>query len=69
MFEANASAIRKGAASTPSRSQTKNVTGAISRTVVTLSSAAEATAVTTTKITITRKGRPCTRFDAQIARY
>ena len=50
MLEASASAIRYGAAGTPSQSQTKKVTGAISSTVVTLSSAADAAAVTNTRI-------------------
>ena len=69
MLEAMASAIRNGTTGTPSRSQTRNVTGAISSTVVTLSSAAEATAVTTTRMTMTRNGRPLARLAAQIARY
>jgi hypothetical protein len=46
--DANTSAIRKGAARSPRRSQTSRVTGAMSRTVVTLSSSAEAMAVITT---------------------
>ena len=50
MLEASASAIRNGTGGTPSRSQTSSVTGAISSTVVTLSSSAEATAVITTSI-------------------
>ena len=41
----------------------------MSSTVVTLSSAADATAVTSTRITITRNGRPLARFAAQIATY
>ena len=45
MFEAIASAIRNGTGGMPSRSQTSSVTGAISSTVVTLSSSADATAV------------------------
>ncbi len=69
MFDASASAIRNGITGTPSRWQTTNVTGATSSTVVTLSSSAEATAVTSTRITITRNGRPLARFAAQIARY
>lgn len=45
MFEASASAIRNGTGRTPIRSQTSKVTGATSRTMVTLSSPADATAV------------------------
>jgi hypothetical protein len=69
MLEAITSAIRNGATGTPSRSHTRNVTGAISSTVVTLSSAADATAVTNTSRTITRNGRPRARLAAQIAMY
>ena len=69
MLEAIASAIRNGATGTASRSHTKNVTGAISSTVVTLSSTADAAAVTTTRIVITRNGRPRARLAAQIATY
>ena len=69
MLEASASAIRNGATGTPSRSQTRNVTGATSSTVVTLSSTADATAVTRTRMTMTRNGRPAARLTAQIARY
>src|SRR5688572_21963129 len=58
MLEAIASAIRNGTTGTPRRSHTRNVTGATSSTVVTLSSAAEATAVTRTRITMTRNGLP-----------
>ena len=46
MLEANTSAIRNGTGLIASRSHTSSVTGAISNTVVTLSSSAEATAVT-----------------------
>ncbi len=56
MLDAIASAIRKGTGGTPSRSQTSKVTGAISSTVVTLSSAAEATAVIRTSRTMTANG-------------
>jgi hypothetical protein len=45
------------------------VTGATSRTVVTLSSSAEAPAVMRTSSTITRKGRPRARFVAHTATY
>ena len=69
MLEASASAMRNGATGTASRSHTRNVTGAISSTVVTLSSTAEAAAVTSTRITITRNGRPRARLAAQIATY
>ena len=54
MFEASTSAIRNGTGRSPSRSQTRNVTGAISSTVVTLSSTADAVAVSTQSITISR---------------
>ena len=67
MFEAIASASRNGTGEVPSRSQTSSVTGATSSTVVTLSSRAEATAVSTTSMTMTRKGRPRARFADQIA--
>ena len=69
MLDARTSAIRNGTGGTPSRSQTSNVTGATSSTVVTLSSAAEATAVTTTRMTMTGNGRPRAFLAAQIARY
>ena len=69
MLDAIASARRKGIGGAPSRSQTSSVTGAMSSTVVTLSSRAEATAVITISITITAKGRPRARLADQIARY
>ncbi len=69
MLEANTSAIRNGAAGSARRSQTSRVTGAISSTVVTLSSSAEAVAVMTMSITITRNGRARAFFTDQIARY
>ena len=69
MFDASASAIRNGTTGTRSRSQTSSVTGATSSTVVTLSSNADAEAVITTRITITRNGLPRARLTAQIARY
>ena len=68
MFDASASAMRNGTGCRPSRSQTSRVTGAMSSTVVTLSSSAEATAVMTTSMTIVGKGRPRVRFAAQMAR-
>ena len=54
MLEASTSAMRNGTGRSPSRSHTRNVTGAMSRTVVTLSSTADATAVSTHSITISR---------------
>ena len=45
------------------------VTGAISRTVVTLSSSADAIAVMRISSTISGNGRPRARLAAQIARY
>ena len=56
MFDANASAIRNGAALIASRSHTSSVTGAISNTVVTLSSKADANAVTSTSRIMMRSG-------------
>ena len=67
MLEASASAMRNGTGGRPSRSQTSRVTGAISSTVVTLSSSAEATAVIRTSSTIVANGRPRVRLAAQIA--
>jgi hypothetical protein len=61
--------MRNGAGGTPSRSQTSSVTGATSSTVVTLSSAAETTPVTTSRITITGNGRPRAFLALQIATY
>ena len=69
MLEAITSAIRNGTGATSIWSHTSRVTGATSSTVVTLSSRAEATAVMTISIAMTRKGRPRARFAAQIARY
>ena len=69
MLEAKTSASRKGTGGTPRRWQTSSVTGATSSTVVTLSSTAEATAVITMRVTITRNGRARARFTAQMARY
>jgi len=67
MFEASASAIRNGTGGRASRSQTSRVTGAMSSTVVTLSSSADATAVIATSMTIVANGRPRVRLAAQIA--
>lgn len=61
--------MRNGATGTANRSQTVKVTGATSSTVVTLSSPAEMNAVTSTRTTSTRNGRPRARRIAQIARY
>src|SRR5215211_3722323 len=69
MLEANTSAIRKGAALIASRSHTSSVTGAINKTVVTLSSSADATAVTTTSKIMIRRGEPLARLADQIAMY
>ena len=54
MLDASTSAMRNGTGRSPRRSQTRNVTGAISSTVVTLSSSADASAVRTHSITISR---------------
>ena len=69
MFDANASAIRNGAALIARRSHTNSVTGAMSNTVVTLSSRADATAVTSTSRIMTRSGEPRARLADQIATY
>ncbi len=69
MLAASASAMRKGTGGVSICSHTSRVTGAISSTVVTLSSSAEAAAVITSNITMIRKGRPRARFAAQIAAY
>ncbi len=68
MLEASTSAIRYGAAGTSSRSHTSRVTGATSSTVVTLSRNADATAVSSTSMTMMGKGRPRAFFADQIAR-
>ena len=52
-----------------SRSQTNNVTGATNRTVVTLSSRADANAVTRTSRIMILSGDPPARLAAQIAMY
>ena len=64
MLEANTTASRNGAALIASRSQTSSVTGAISSTVVTLSSSAEATAVTNDSRIMMRRGDPLARLAA-----
>ena len=69
MLEANTSAIRNGAGLIASRSQISRVTGAINKTVVTLSSSAEATAVTSTNRIMIRSGEPSARLADQIAMY
>ena len=69
MLEANTSAIRNGTGLIASRSHTSSVTGAISRTVVTLSSNADATAVTRTSRIMIRSGEPFARLADQIAMY
>ena len=68
MLLAIASASRNGIGLSASRSQSSNVTGATSSTVVTLSSSAEARAVMSTSRTIIRNGRPRARCADQIAR-
>src|SRR6201998_818414 len=67
MFDANASAIKNGAAPIASRSHTSSVTGAISNTVVTLSNRADANAVTSTSRIMMRSGEPWARLAAGIA--
>ena len=69
MFDANASAIKNGAGLIASRSHTNSVTGAMSNTVVTLSSRADAIAVTSTSRIMTRSGEPRARLADQIATY
>lgn len=63
-----ASASRKGIGFRPIRSHSSSVTGATSKTVVTLSSRAEAKAVMTMSITIIRNGRAFARCADQMAR-
>ena len=67
MFDASTSAMRNGTGLTPSRSQTRSVTGAMSSTVVTLSSSADATAVIIVSSTMTANGLPLARLAAQMA--
>ena len=69
MLEAMTSAIRNGTGGASIWSHTSRVTGAISSTVVTLSSRAEATAVSTTSSAMIRNGRPRARFATQMATY
>ena len=69
MFEASAPEIRNGIGSTSRASATKRVTGAISSTVVTLSSRALSTAVTTAKITRITNGSPRPNLALLIAMY
>ena len=69
MLDANASASRNGTGGIPSCRHTEMVSGAISRTVVTLSSRAEAPAVTMTSRTSSVRGCPRASFAEWIARY
>ena len=69
MLDASTSAIRKGIGLMSRRSHTSSVTGAISSTMVTFGSAADATAVMRTRRIITRNGEPPARLAAQIATY
>lgn len=67
MLQAITSAMRYGTTGTPSRRQTRIVTGATSSTVVTLSSQADNEPVATISRTISRYGLPRARRAAQIA--
>jgi len=67
MLDANTSAIRYGAALIASRSHINSVTGAINKTVVTLSSRADANPVTATNRIMIRSGLPPARLAAQSA--
>ena len=69
MLEAMISARKNGRGSRSSRRQTVTVMGPMSRTVVTLSSRAESTAVRQTKSTITSQGLPFARRAHLMARY
>ena len=69
MFEARASVMRKGTQSTWSASAISSVTGASSRTVVTLSSRAESTAVITAKMSMIRTGSPRPILALRMAMY
>lgn len=69
MLQAITSAMRKGMTGTPSRSQMRMVTGAISSTVVTLSNQGESTAVARISSTISRYGLPLARLTAHTATY
>ncbi len=69
MLDASTSAIMKGTGLMSRRSHTSSVTGAISSTMVTFGSSADAAAVIRTRRTITRNGDPPARLAAQIAAY
>ena len=69
MLDANTSAIRNGTGLIDNRSHTSSVTGAINRTVVTLSRKADAAAVMRTSRIMIRSGEPLARFTDQIATY
>src|SRR5215468_9658262 len=69
MLEARISVKRKGYGGTFSCSVMTSVTGAMSRTVVTLSSSAETTAVTMDSRARIAQGLPFAAFAAQTARY
>ena len=69
MLDASTSAIRKGIGLMSRRSHTSSVTGAMSSTMVTFGSAADATAVMRTRRIITRNGEPPARLAAQMAAY
>ena len=69
MLDASTSAIRNGIGLMSRRSHTSSVTGAISSTMVTLGSAAEAVAVMRTRRIITLSGEPPARLAAQIPAY
>ncbi len=68
MFEATAAATRNGTGLSSNRFVISSVTGAMRRTVVTLSSMAERPAVINDKSTIMRKGRAFACCAAQMAR-
>ena len=69
MLEAMISARKKGTTSMLSRRHTVMVMGPMSRTVVTLSSRAESSAVRQTKSTMTCQGLPFARRAHLMARY
>ncbi len=68
-LDAKTSATKNGVELTPSRSHTSSVTGAINNTVVTLSSRADPSAVTSTSRIMMRNGAAFARLTAQIATY
>ncbi len=68
MFDAHATVMRYGATGSPSSRQTRRVTGATRRTVVTLSSNADAPAVTRISSAMSRNGSPREACAAQTAR-